>query len=277
MVGIRSSNPAGIEYHGQPGVTSSCVAAVRRLIQFGDQVTRTQILTHNGAHCLLLTINEVDLIAIKSGFGSGYAGEGARGLSNTLALLLQHGSEIDEHYVDREILDRVDQALLRSSDIEELKPPSRPMRWYDYILDSDQRDSNARNLWRDFPPIIPFFSVDHRLVDLALTFWEDPDAKLLTAYRRLEETLRTRTAIEQIGEKLFSRAFLGEEPLLIWENISDNEKQGRASLFTGAFKVYRNTRAHRTKQNTPTELLAEFNLLNHLFHLEKSAVLRRLE
>src|SRR5258708_29093457 len=51
--------PACIEYHGVPGATRDCMNAVLRLIQYGNEITRVQILTPRGApvseHCLLLT------------------------------------------------------------------------------------------------------------------------------------------------------------------------------------------------------------------------------
>ena len=75
----RGKQPACIEYHGGPGVTQPCLDAVIRLIQFGDQITKAQILSADGdpvtEHCFLLTVND-DLVAIKSGFASGYRGNG---------------------------------------------------------------------------------------------------------------------------------------------------------------------------------------------------------
>ena len=72
---------AGIEYSGLPGISRACKDAVMRLFQYGDRITHARVLTHDNDHCLLLTINSLDLIAVKSGFGSGYSGEGAHAFS----------------------------------------------------------------------------------------------------------------------------------------------------------------------------------------------------
>src|SRR6266567_6139911 len=93
----KSPSPCGIEYVGLPGITGECKAAVMRLIQFGDRITRARILTHSHHHCLLLSVNCDDIVAVKSGFGSGYMGEGSHGFSFVLALLKAHGAEIEEH------------------------------------------------------------------------------------------------------------------------------------------------------------------------------------
>src|SRR5260370_32612901 len=92
-------SPYGIEYAGAPGVTAACKDAVMRLIQYGDHITRARILSYSNEHCLLLTVNCGDLIAVKSGFASGYEGEGPSGLSFVLQLLEAHGAEIEEYDV----------------------------------------------------------------------------------------------------------------------------------------------------------------------------------
>lgn len=75
------AEPAGIEYAGIGGSTKDCQDAVLCLIQFGTRILRVAILSASRDHCLLLTINEGDLVAIKSGFASGYGGEGPRSFS----------------------------------------------------------------------------------------------------------------------------------------------------------------------------------------------------
>jgi hypothetical protein len=87
MPGVRDApnssidDSAMIEYAGVPGASKECQDAVIRLIQFGDRITRARILTYEREHCLLLTVNVGDLVAVKSGFASGYGGEGPRSFS----------------------------------------------------------------------------------------------------------------------------------------------------------------------------------------------------
>ncbi len=82
---------AGIQYAGEPGDTNECVDAVVRLVQCNSHVSRARILTSERNHCLLLTVCPGDAIAIKSGFGSGYGGEGPAGFSQALSLLRRTG------------------------------------------------------------------------------------------------------------------------------------------------------------------------------------------
>ena len=92
-----SGVPAGIEYVGVSGISKECQDAVLRLLQFGNKISRAQILSSSrvsysgasasGVHCLLLTVESGDVIAVKSGFSSGYRGEGPRTFSEVLQIL----------------------------------------------------------------------------------------------------------------------------------------------------------------------------------------------
>jgi hypothetical protein len=119
--------------------------------------------------------------------------------------------------------------------------------------------------------VIPFAIIDARIIDLAISFWKDPDDKLLKGYRRLEDAIRKRTSLDEHGTKLFSQTFAGNNPKLTWDHIDDGERAGRANLFTGAYMAHRNPRAHRELESDRDGQLAEFLLLNHLFRLEKEA------
>ena len=265
---------AAIEYHGMPGATKECMEAVMRLIQFDDQITQAKILTWSSEHCLLLSVNGGDLVAVKSGFTSGYLGTGPKGFSYILELLRVHGAEIVEYDVRKDMIHRLDSSCLTQTDLEwlETAQPVR-VRWDEYII--DERDSDGireGKLWREFPYIIPLAIIDHRLVDLAKSFWESPDEKLLTGWRRLEHIIRSRTRISEDGAKLFSRAFLGTEAKLVWKGIHSSEQVGRGQLFTSAYQAFRNPRAHKEAKYRPREMLEEFLTLNHLFQLEGEAV-----
>lgn len=244
-----------------------------RLLQYGDEITNARILTNDHDHCLLLTVNVGDLIAIKSGFSSGYRGEGPHAFSFVLALLEAHGGKIEEYQVSAELIERVDNSALTETDLEgiELSRPVRPRRWQDYIDDRWERDDYAR-LWQEFDPIIPFAIVDSRIADLAFRFFQVPDASLMKGYRRLEDIIRKRTGLREHGAKLFSRAFVGDAPRLQWKDLSIGEQNARRSLFTSAYAAYRNPRAHREIESDSYDQTREFLLLNHLFCLERTAV-----
>ncbi|HZY73145.1 MAG TPA: hypothetical protein VFE22_08575, partial [Edaphobacter sp.] len=72
------NRPAAIEYAGIGGASKNCQDAVFRFIQYGDRITRVAIVSCSRDHCLLLTREGGDQVAIKSGFASGYGGEGPR-------------------------------------------------------------------------------------------------------------------------------------------------------------------------------------------------------
>ena len=83
--------------------------------------------------------------AVKSGFASGYSGEGPHRFSYVLQALDSHGAEIDEFDVAQDLLERIDQSAMTRADFERLEAarPRRPHRWHDYVFE-DHHDK-ARN------------------------------------------------------------------------------------------------------------------------------------
>lgn len=283
---VELSKLAAIEYHGADGVTQHCLDAIVRLIQFGDRIEKAWLLSGESEqwncrhHAFILSINYGDLVAIKPGFSSGYGGEGPGGLSKALQLLNRHKVEIEEHEIKPEMMERLSYGALLSSDIEAIQTsrPIRPNRFSDYIFfDSDRRKIySEQNLNFLFPPVVPLSIIDTRILDLALSLEEHPDASLLTGYKRLEGLVRGRH-IELAGlsaAKLFSKAYQGDNALLEWPNVEKPEAEGRASLFIGVFKSYRNKRVHHEEDTDLKSAIREFLLLNELFLLESTTRLR---
>ena len=261
---------ACIQYAGEPGCSRECQVAVLRFLQNGDIISSVRILTCTTEHCLLLALNGGDRVAIKSGFATGYLGEGPTCFSYTLNVLDQFGINIDECEISPLQLARIDASALTARDllIIEKTKPIRPDRWQFYIHER-HCDSNS---WDSFPRIIPFAIVDQRIADLAIAFWNAPGENLLIAYRRLEDIVRKRTKSTDYGAKLFSQAFNAQSPALKWRDAEVSEQAGRAQLFTGTFTAFRNRRAHRELDDFPDTQLTEFLLVNQLFRLEREAV-----
>lgn len=272
MIGRRSL--AGIQYAGLPGISEACVQAIQRMLQYNDQIRSGKLLTNNHDHCLLLVVDEYDKVAVKSGFASGYRGEGPRALARALQLLLDHGVDIEEVEVERAVLDRVDASGLTARDLEAIDAaqPVRPTRIYDYIYDATGSAKSLGMHWSRFPAVLPLSIIDTRIADLALRFLEEPNDALLQGFRRLEDTVRQRTESQEHGAKLFSQAFQGDGAKLTWQGVQPSELVGRVNLFTGAYMAHRNPRAHREMSEDMSALLSEFLLLNHLFKLESNAV-----
>ncbi len=273
MSGKKMHQLAGIQYVGVPGSSKDCLDAVLRLLQYGDEVTRARILSCSSTYCLLLTFNVYDLVAIKSGFSSGYIGEGPRTFSYVLQILDVHKAEIDEYDVDEDLIERIDTSSLTVADIDNLDMarPIRPSRWPQYVSDSDRERRQHGTFWKEFPPVVPLAIIDPRIADLALFFWEGPDDRLLTGYRRLEDVVRKRTGIDEHGARLFSQAFLGDTPKLSWKGIDESAQKGRGNLFTATYMAFRNPRAHREMKNNPEDQLVELLLLNNLYILESKS------
>ncbi|MGA8616642.1 MAG: TIGR02391 family protein [Xanthobacteraceae bacterium] len=273
IIAQRDDKPAGIRYAGIAGGSKDCQDAVEMLLQYGTQIQFARILTRKNKHCILLTDEVGDPIAIKSGFASGYGGQGPRTFSYVLQLLDSHGAEIEEYDVDESTMERLDNSALTLADLKSLDKcePVRPIRWHSYVDEADYERGRDGTLWRDFPPVIPFAAIDNRIMDLAISFWVDPDDRLLKGYRRLEDLVRDRTQRQEHGSKLFSQVFLGGSPKLTWQNVDETEHIGRANLFTGAYMAHRNPRAHRELKTYQDAQLSEFLLLNHLFRLERES------
>lgn len=267
-----------VQYVGMEGITKECLDALRRLIQYSDPITAARVVSCGHHHAMLLTVGEHDLVAIRSGFASGYLGEGSSGFSSALQLLESQRIEVEEVDVDDACLERLNTAALTESDCDHILKgrPVRPSRFYDYIhFRGPHIEEDPGDIYHRFPVTMPYRIIDGRLMDLALRFNENADAALLTAFRRLEDAVRKRSALDEHGAKLFSQAFGGKQAPLVWKDLGhENEIAGRVNLFTGVYMTHRNPRAHsdRSVETNLEAMLSEFLLVNHLFLLERAAV-----
>ncbi|WP_292045481.1 MULTISPECIES: TIGR02391 family protein [unclassified Brevundimonas] len=266
----RRGRPAGIAYHGVAGVSQDCLDAVLNLLMGRSAIRQVRLLSAVGSHALLLSTEFDDLIAIKSGFTSGYSGEGPTALSRALCALVAHGATISEHAVEPDYISRIDDAALTLGDLETLSLAQeiRPARWADYIQERHHRWVTEGYWVAMMPAVMPFAILDRRLAASALRFWANPDQALVDGYRLLEDTVRRRSGLDRHGARLFREAFNSR---LGWPVAHEAEREGRAQLFANAFMAFRNPRMHRPAGADPAAL-AEFLLLNQLFRLEAEAV-----
>lgn len=281
---VDVSKVAGIEYHGSDGITQDCIDALVHIINAGERIESAWLLScfHSdgtGGHAFLLSIFPARQALIKPGFTSGYSGEGPRGLSTALKILQLHNVDIDEFEIDSSTMQRAEAGCLTSKDIEKLEAarPIRPNRFYDYIQRNPAlfREGDAREVQRCFPATLNIGLLDERLVELAIGFFDNPDFAISTAFRRLEDIVRSRTQIfDKSGSHLFKKAFEGDKSLLHWNDQDGGEQAGKAGLFVAVFLAYRNPRAHREISSNPREAAREFMLINQLYLLEAMAVER---
>lgn len=269
-----------VQYVGTSGVTQDCVEAVERLLHRHDDIEVVRLITHSSRQgtrqAFLVTLVGSEHVVIRAGFASGYPGEGPKGLSRALNLIQSVGLDIEEYEADRKVFERLNSAKLSWDDLDLIFALRfvRPTRWYDYLDARPKNPSSPGRLWERVQPVIPLAVIDTRLFDLAVRFWDSPDDALMTGYRRLEGIVREKAGSEEYGAKLFSRAFNSDQSILMWDGISENEQRGRASLFAGTFMAFRNPRAHNESAHQKAEYLRELMMLNQLYALEASCVVR---
>jgi Protein of unknown function (Hypoth_ymh) len=265
---------SGISNVGLGGISLTCAKAVMSILVSGDDIQKATILTSNNAHCFLLQIGEDDLVAVKSGFSSGYKGEGPSALELVLRLFDQRRIPIREVLVDADMIRRLDASALKSSDIEFVandKNARRRAKWLDYVEREGASYPNNLGIWRSFLDVISYSQIDHRIHDRALHFPFEPDIALLKGYRRLEGLIKKRTGLNEIGSKLFAQAFQGDTAKLTWASLNQAEINGRGSLFTAEHMALRNPRAHNEISCSKQRNYSERMLLNTLFQVEAEA------
>ena len=267
---------AGLQFVGLAGITQSCIDAVLRYLQYGDVISRVSIITSEQDHALILHMEDDGVVVIKSGFSSGYGGEGPHGFAYVLSLLHTYNIDIKEYLVNESIIEKIDASRLTYSELQKIEEsrPARPSHWYHYIYVFKDKYESKVKLWSRLPNVIPYSIIDPRLFDLAINFWETPDDKIMLGYRKLEDIVRSRCGIEEHGTKLFSKAFMGNSSILYWPDINSAEQAGRANLFIGTFGAFRNRRAHKELEENSRNQLSEFLALNQLFQLESESLLR---
>lgn len=266
-----------IQFVGEVGITQSCINAVLRYLQFADAISKALIISCNHYHALILYTGDNEVIAVRSGFTSGYPGEGPKGLAYILSLLDEFEIEIEEYEVKQKVMEKINGSRLKQVELEKIENsgPVRPARWRgDYVFVYKDKYLKKENLINKFPHIIPYSIIDPRILDLAISFWKSPGDTILTGYKRLESVIRERCGLSEHGSKLFKKAFLSDKALLGWPGLDSGESVGRANLFISAYSAFRNPRAHNEIKEKSKDQLLEFLTLNHLFTLEYAARLK---
>ncbi|WP_127494033.1 TIGR02391 family protein [Acinetobacter calcoaceticus] len=273
---FKTENYYHVEYWGNQGITQTCLMSLCNLIQTHSDLTYALLLTNEQTHAFIIKDENESFYVIRSGFTSGYMGEGPRGLATALTLLKRHEIETEEILVSSKILRKANNSTLNDSEIGLLFKQEiiRPIRLHDYIYPFTKEVSETQKSKRYYPLELPYSILDDRIFDLALLFKHDPDSALLKAYKRLEDIIRDRTKLTEHSYKLFSQAFQGDNALLTWKAPDIGEIKGRANLFTGTFMAFRNARAHRESTENYVQMFREFLLVNELYLLESEAIER---
>ena len=271
---FQTQNYYYVEYLGDAGITLSCLQSLCKTLQTHSDLTTALLLTNDQVHAFLLKDDSGTYYVIRSGFTSGYSGEGPKGLAKALALLSKHRIETEEILIPTKLLNRLNNSSLNDQDIDFIYQQKiiRPIRLHDYIYPFENEVTQTTKSKCYYPLELPYSIIDDRIFDLALLFKQDPDSALTKAYKRLEDIIRTRTGIREHSTKLFAQVFQGENAILTWDVPESAEIKGRVNLFTGAYMAFRNARAHREKDENLIHQYREFLLINELYLLEAEAI-----
>lgn len=261
-------------YLGEVGATETCLYSLCNLIQTNADLSDALLLTNDQSHGFILKDQSDSYFIIRSGFTSGYSGEGPKGLAKALTVLIKHQIYTEEVLISTKLLNKLNNSSLTDQDIDFIFQQKiiRPIRLHDYIYPFEGEVKQTSNLKRYYPLELPYSIIDDRIFDLALLFKQDPDSVLTKAYKRLEDIVRTRTSINEHSTKLFAQVFQGENAILTWDVPDSAEIKGRVNLFTGAYMAFRNARAHREKDENLIHQYREFILVNELYLLEAEAI-----
>lgn len=271
---FKTENYYHIDYLAQAGVTETCLYSLCNLIQTNADFTDARLLTSEQFHAFIFKDQFDSYYIIRSGFSSGYPGEGPKGLAKALAILRKHEIDIEEVLIPSKLLNKLNKSLLTDQDIDFIFQQKiiRPIRLHDYIYPFGGQVNQTLKQKRYYLLELPYSIIDDRIFDLALLFKQDPDSALSKAYKRLEDIIRERTNLNESSTRLFSQVFQGKNALLTWDVPDHSEIQGRIDLFKGTYMAFRNARAHREKDENLVHQYREFLLINELYLLEEEAI-----
>jgi hypothetical protein len=270
MPKIKEETPMEyIEYGGSDGITETCLDAVFRYINYGDQINEVDILTYNMDHALLMRFGDGHCAFIRSGFSSGYSGEAPKGLALVIQIFLSLNVRIREYNVNRSFFKRVNAALIRMKDLVYLNKlkACKPLSYDRFVSLNQMNAAFEHQVWSKLKEPIPYALFDTRIADLVQEYREKPNDALLTGYKRLENILQAKFITKSFGLNLIKEIM--DKKNSIWTpGISEGVQKGRSLLFQGCFSSFRNELAHNEFVHVEYGL-SEFLLLNLLFLYEK--------
>lgn len=272
---FQTQNYYHIEYLGDAGITLSCLQSLCKTIQTHSDLTTALLLTNDQVHAFLLKDDSGTYYVIRSGFTSGYLGEGPKSLATALTLLNKHAIETEEILITPKMMNKLNNSSLNDNDIDLIFKGKiiRPIRLHDYIYPFRKEVLDTYSPKHYYPLELPYSIIDDRIFDLALAFKQDPDSALTKAYKRLEDIVRERTGLNEHSTKLFSQAFNTSNAPLTWLVPDKSEVVGRANLFLGTYQAFRNARTHREKlEENLVHQYREFLMINELYLLEAEAI-----
>lgn len=267
-----------IQYLGTP-YTQDCLEAIGFILQTQSYIEKALLLSCVHEHAYLIKSHRNTYI-IRSGFTSGYQGEGPKGLASSLQLFLKHNIEVEEIHISKKLMKKLNQASLSDLDLDNILKAQyiRPIQRYEHIYSIYKTTDYQHYNDRYYPEILPFHLIDTRIFDLALKFNDDPNYSILTAYTRLEDIVKVKIDDHSLfSNNLLKTAFISDKQrksIYSWNKNNENVSNALGCLFTNVFTAYRNERAHSEVDKPYVKQLREFLLINELYLLERESIRR---
>ncbi|AXY57083.1 TIGR02391 family protein [Acinetobacter chinensis] len=263
-----------IQYLGTP-YTQDCLDAIGIILQTQIHIEKALLLSCNQAHAYLIKSHRNTYI-IRSGFRSGYPGEGPKGLASSLQLLLKHNIAVDEINISEKLMKKINHSSLPDTDIEIMLKTEvvRPTNIYEYIYEIYKTTEYQVTNDRYYPTELPYHLIDSQILDLALKFNDDPNRSIFNAFIRLENIVQNRINSDKHSSALFEYAFCSENRPLICKNEDKRASQATGRIFPNIYKAFRNEHAHNEVSKPLKTLMREFLLINELYILESEAIQR---
>lgn len=115
---FQNENYYHIDYLGEAGITEICLSSLYNLIQTHTDFNTALLLTSDQNHALLLKDSTENYYIVRSGFTSGYLGEGPKGLAKALTILRKHQIETEEVVIPAKLLYKLNKSFLTDQDID---------------------------------------------------------------------------------------------------------------------------------------------------------------
>lgn len=272
MLNVFNKPSDSIQYLGTP-YTQDCLEALGFILQSHSKIKKALLLSCNQKHAYLITSIRNNFI-IRSGFTSGYQGEGPKGLASSLQLLLKYNIDIEEIIIAKKIMKKINHSSLSDADIEKILTTEvvRPINIYEYIYVIYNTTEYQIKNDRYYPTELPYHLIDSRILDLALKFNDDPNRSIFNAFIRLENIVQKRVNSDKHSSALFEYAFCTENPPLICKSGDKKASQAAGRLFPNIYKAFRNEHAHNEVSKSLRTSISEFLLINELYLLERESV-----
>lgn len=133
---FKSENYYHTDYLGEAGVTETCLYSLFNLLQTHADLSYALLLTNNQFHAFIIKDKSNSYYIIRSGFTSGYPGEGPKGLVKALTILNKHQIETEEIVVTLKLMSKLNNSSLSDNDIDFIFKEKiiRPIRLQDLSI-----------------------------------------------------------------------------------------------------------------------------------------------